>query len=256
MADREAITLLDAIRSNLGGTVEEGTAYEEVRILRAIVAAESGEAATDDYERVELLRAWLAATGNVTAGTDGYEEIELLRAIAENYNAPILTGSKYETIRALEAIRDASANLITNPGFETDPSGWEGSGASIARITSDAKFGSACLEVTVGSPADLAGARRSSGEAVSAGTPYTGSLWLRASSGTPTIAISLVEYTGADAFVKTNTQTGIELNTSEWLQTSLSITTQATTGIVRVYAATFGSQTATFKVDGARLVAA
>jgi len=146
----------------------------------------------------------------------------------------------------------AATNLGTNGGFESNTTGWEGTGAAIARITTDAKFGAACLEVTVSSAADIAGARRSAGDVVSALTQYTGSLWLKASTGAPTITIYLVEYTGADAFVQTNALTGVVLSTTTWQRLSLTITTSATTGLLRMYAATFGSQTATFKVDGAQ----
>lgn len=147
----------------------------------------------------------------------------------------------------------AATNLVTNGGFETDTTGWEGTGAAIARITTDSKFGAACLEATVSSAADLAGARLSAGVSVSAGTAYTGSVWLKASTGTPTVSISLVEYTALDAFVQTNTLDGVVLNTSTWTRIELPITTSGTTGIIRIYAATYGSQTATFKVDGVQL---
>ena len=40
-------------------------------------------------------------------------------------------------------------NLITNPSFQTNTTGWSGVGsATVARSTSDSVFGSSCLEVT------------------------------------------------------------------------------------------------------------
>ena len=101
--------LLQEICDNLGGTVEEGSDYLEVRTLRGIVAAVEGEAAESDYERIELLRAWLAATGEAEADADGYEEIEVLRAVAVNYEASVPEGSEYEAVRVLQGIRDATA---------------------------------------------------------------------------------------------------------------------------------------------------
>jgi len=104
MADYERITLLQDICTNLGGSVEEGSDLLEIRILRGIVAAEEGEAGTGDYERIELLRAWHAASGESEVGTDDLEEIELLRAIGENYSAEVAEGSDYEAVRILRAI--------------------------------------------------------------------------------------------------------------------------------------------------------
>jgi hypothetical protein len=45
---------------------------------------------------------------------------------------------------------DWSRNFLANPSFETDTSGWvlNGTGTTIARITTDANFGTASLEVT------------------------------------------------------------------------------------------------------------
>ena len=40
-------------------------------------------------------------------------------------------------------------NLIVNPSFKTDTTGWSATGSStITRITSEAFYGSSCLEVT------------------------------------------------------------------------------------------------------------
>lgn len=147
----------------------------------------------------------------------------------------------------------ATANLVTEGSFEAATTGWEGTGGAIARITTDALIGAACLEVTVSSAADIAGARRSAGDAVDALTQYTATIRGKASTGTPTISVYAVEYTALDVFVTTNAAVGVELNEDQWQEISVTFTTQATTGIVRVYAATYGSQTATFKVDGVQL---
>ena len=43
----------------------------------------------------------------------------------------------------------ARNNLIVNPSFKTNTTGWSATGSStIARITTDAFFGSSCLEIT------------------------------------------------------------------------------------------------------------
>src|SRR3990167_6344341 len=51
----------------------------------------------------------------------------------------------------------AATNLVTNGGFETNTTGWVGTGGAINRYTSAAKFGTASARVEVTVAADTAG---------------------------------------------------------------------------------------------------
>lgn len=75
-------------------------------------------------------------------------------------------------------IWEATTNLITNGGVETGTSGWvANNAATIARVTGQAKFGSASLKVTPGS-GGRDGAQFSVGVALSGSTTYTISAWV------------------------------------------------------------------------------
>jgi hypothetical protein len=66
----------------------------------------------------------------------------------------------------------ARNNLVVNPSFKTDATGWSGTGsATVARITTDAFFGSTCLQVTKAASAN-SGAVIASRVSVTAATSY------------------------------------------------------------------------------------
>jgi hypothetical protein len=66
----------------------------------------------------------------------------------------------------------ARNNLVLNPSFKTDATGWTGTGsATVARITTDAFFGSTCLQVTKAASSN-SGAVISSRISVTAATSY------------------------------------------------------------------------------------
>lgn len=69
-----------------------------------------------------------------------------------------------------------ATNLCTNGGFETNTTGWVawGAGAAIERRTTGAKFGSACLHVTVD---DFGSRGTRNGTTLAASTVYTVSVW-------------------------------------------------------------------------------
>ena len=98
--------LLQTIATNLDAEVEAGSDYDELRILRAIVTAESGTPTpvAGTYERITLLNDWATAKSADPPGEDDYAEIEQLRAIAAAYTAEDAGGSNYEVVRLLTAI--------------------------------------------------------------------------------------------------------------------------------------------------------
>ena len=87
-------------------------------------------------------------------------------------------------------------NLITNPNFEINTTGWQalGTGTTITRITTDSYSGSACLQVTTGTVANSAAITLSSSgnrTPVTAGLPYYLSAWVKVPSGQPSCSLRL-----------------------------------------------------------------
>lgn len=76
-------------------------------------------------------------------------------------------------------IWEGTTNRLTNGSFETNTTGWAGTAATLARITSDAKFGSACLEVTAtGANAKATFANAVTGAPIVIDT-YVASAWVK-----------------------------------------------------------------------------
>lgn len=111
-------------------------------------------------------------------------------------------------------------NGISNPSFETNTSGWSanGAGATITRITSDAKYGSACLRIAGGTAGTSQALQNVSSPVLAQGTKYTVSGWLKAENAGAvgeTGRVLLWETGGAQA-AQTVAQVAKAL-TSEWV---------------------------------------
>lgn len=139
-------------------------------------------------------------------------------------------------------IWEASTNLVTNGGFETDTTGWVESGATITRDVAEAQFGSASGEfVTANAAANEGGYHVFTGAAA---TQYTVSAWVW---GTGTVHIALYDdVSGKQA------SSAVTLSA-----TPQRVTKTATTGggsaTFRVYVETNTQQDITFNVDGVQV---
>jgi len=113
--------------------------------------------------------------------------------------------------------------LCDNPDFETDTTGWAANGtASIARVTSDSKFGGACLEITAGSANGTDRALYSVPvPTLAAGTPYTVTLWTKEVVGTSRQAMmGLWETGGAEASTYAAVDNGL-VTDNDWTEHSI-----------------------------------
>ena len=85
----------------------------------------------------------------------------------------------------------ARNNLIVNPSFKTDTTGWSATGSStITRITTDAFFGSSCLEITKAAAVN-SGAVIASRISVSAATSYAVAGYVKVPAGEETGAFQI-----------------------------------------------------------------
>lgn len=91
-------------------------------------------------------------------------------------------------------------NLVTNPSFETNTTGWTASSATVARITTDAWSGSACAQVT--STATSYNNIITGFIAVTAGQQYTLSAYAKNVSGnTRTVYVAIQWFTSAGVYI-------------------------------------------------------
>jgi len=144
-------------------------------------------------------------------------------------------------------IAPATTNICKNPSFETDTTDWAavGGSASITRVTSQSRTGSASLEVTVTS-ADNQGARYTD-TGVGSTTHYTASAYLKGTTGTE--IVKFVLRSGSSAIISDETGP-IHLLANEWIRVVVNgnVSTQ-----LRLDVLTQGSQSATFYVDDVQI---
>jgi len=128
-----------------------------------------------------------------------------------------------------QVVVTALANLVGNPGFETDLSGWNTSGSgsniSLTRVAGGhsgswaaklANTGAAASTCTLNDSPDWA-------KPTSAGS-YTGSIWVRADVAGKTLKLRFREYSGSTLV---GTQTTLATLTTSWQRVTVSYTTQA-----------------------------
>jgi hypothetical protein len=157
----------------------------------------------------------------------------------------------------------ARNNLIVNPSFKTNTSGWSVAGSStIARITTDAFFGSSCLEVTKAASAN-SGVAVTSRISVTAATSYAVAAYVKVPAGeeTGTFQINVSWYTTltGGSLISTTSTIGLE-NTpgDDWIRlmgvmTAPSLALGALISIVQPVAGTTGKK---FYVDATMFEAA
>jgi hypothetical protein len=142
------------------------------------------------------------------------------------------TGTANASTSTAKALTTAvKTNLITNPSFETDLTGWSagGFGASATRTTAQAYVGTSSVETN---PGGMGGSLQF-GSITAPGTltldpstDYSASAWVKGSAG-QVIAIRIVQFNSSGSLIDIGTGT-ITLATSEWERVSVTDTTQST----------------------------
>lgn len=131
---------------------------------------------------------------------------------------------------------DQVTNLVTNPGFETDITGWTAeSNCSIARSTAQASSGIASMAVTI-TAAGSGGAITSTGTSgvpVTAGATYTATAKFRAATTGRTCTTYINWYDGAGAFIS-NTSGSVVDTTTGFSLASVTATAPATAAYASV----------------------
>jgi hypothetical protein len=134
-------------------------------------------------------------------------------------------------------------NLVSNPGFETDVSGWSAvSGATLTRVTSEAHSGNASLRITTPGSAAGEGAQADA-SSFTPGRTYTAVAWVKGS-GQITLRIS-------DGVGSTTSQT-VTL-TGSWQEISVTRTISASATVLRVILRTPSAQVVTCYADDVNL---
>lgn len=158
------------------------------------------------------------------------------------------TGAADESTSTAKATSVAlRTNLVTNPSFETNTTGWSAFSSSIARTTSQYYSGSACLIVT---PSASNGGAQSPLINTTVSSTYTVSAWVKGSAG-DSVKIDLYERTTGGASLVGTTSSTLTLDGS-WQRISAT-RTFGSTGATANFAIYNTSSTALFFIDATML---
>lgn len=136
--------------------------------------------------------------------------------------ATIDIGSLVEVVFKSNNNSITRTNLVTNPNFETNTTNWSADLGTISRVTTTPQTGTYCLQMNGDIDSDLsAGYLRNL--SLSVGTAYRGGLWVRVSTGTQALTLSLIAGLGAIA-----NQSFTATTTWQFIQTA-SVTATGTT---------------------------
>jgi hypothetical protein len=142
-------------------------------------------------------------------------------------------------------------NLIKNPSFETNTTGWNPNGSTLSRVAATWGSGSYALNI-VANGTGLAGTYSSVGSfSVTVGQQYTASFYAKSVSGTlRSVQLGLQWYTAAGAFISQSVSTTTALTTSpqRWTATGTAPATAAT-GLVTAYTQTTGTVGDVWQLD-------
>jgi hypothetical protein len=249
--------LTDVSADVRGVTVRRGRASETTRIDTgtANVILDNTQRKYDPSYKVTQ-----SATGGDTVGTvdvSGVEyvahEYTTLGTAAFTPGIPLLRGVQVLTDRV---------NLSPNPSIETNTTTWTiaGVGTTISRITTDAKYGFACIEVTKAAVVNSGIIHASaSGQriAVTPNTTYTYSVYVKVPTGQETCGLrtrinQYTAVTGGTTISTTNGTTVTVTDAQGWVRLTQQITTGATANAIAVWAVQTSAGTAgqKFLVDG------
>jgi phage-related protein len=154
-------------------------------------------------------------------------------------------------------------NLVTNPSFKVDTTGWSATGSStIARITTDAFYGTSCLQITKAASAN-SGVITASRIAVTAASSYAVSAYVKVPDNqeTGTLRIDVKWYTAVSGgtLISTSSTNAIEIPTGsdftrlEGVMIAPALAVAATISIIQPLAGAAGKK---FLVDAVLLEAA
>lgn len=144
-------------------------------------------------------------------------------------------------------------NLLPNGGFDVNFDGWVAENGTGGRVTTEQLFGDGCAYFVATTPSDSAGIRTTDYAEVATDDVVTSSCYIRSYASTQ-LSIRIAEYDSGDNFLRLGGAVNAAFTDSgEYQRISVTATMGADTARIRVYINTWGSQTAEFRVDGAKV---
>lgn len=130
-----------------------------------------------------------------------------------NAEYPVNSHPRFFTFRPNQSTR---TNLITNPSFETNTTGWSPWSCTISRITSDFKFGNSSLQVNHNSTTNGGGPFLNPNIPVTVGNIYTASVYVKDVSTLKQHRVGIEWYNDAGSVVSVTYGSLTTVSTSSW----------------------------------------
>ena len=162
------------------------------------------------------------------------------------------------------AVKTTQTNLVLNPSFEVNTTGWLGFNANytISQYTTDSKYGTSSLRVNMLAATGLAGAITTRNAtyrvAVANGQTWTVQSWFKNLIGTRNLRVQIATYATATGTTAVETFTGSNLtNPTSWTQSTLTATFTNANSLfmeIRLYHSSTGAINDAFLADGVMAV--
>lgn len=147
------------------------------------------------------------------------------------------------------------ANLVTNPSFEINTTGWSTTGTgtvTLTRISADQKYGAYCAQLVCDGTAALQGMYTSTRFTVRKNNTYTASVWIKGTA-KKSVRIELGEWTSAGVIVGTRTLGATIQTTGAWQRIQVSRSMGSTAATADIVVRNINASANTILVDGAQL---
>lgn len=146
-------------------------------------------------------------------------------------------GTYYPNIKKGRRIR-VSSSILANGTFDTDTTGWSGSNATLARVTTPVQTGAGALRLTASSAADMSAdtASGTSGMPVTAGAKYLVTGWFRTAVTARSCKMRVDWYTSGGVFISSEDTASVTDATGSWTRAEAKVTAPATSAFARIRA--------------------
>jgi len=173
----------------------------------------------------------VAGTAGMNIQVEGGDPTDL-RAQAPTATVP--WGYAGDPIRAVGAGGGVGSNLLTNGGAENGLTGMNGSGATLATVTTPARTGAAAFRLTT-TTAGTVQVTQTANVAVTAAKGYTISGWTRAATVGRSIAAGIDWYSSAGTYLTSDYVPNVTSSTTGWTQSTASVTAPANATQAQVF---------------------
>lgn len=246
----------DEFSYELGGYEAQTDVVVSIEDIQKIVATDGIVTVTTLEANTFLVGQSVVIETGVTEGGAGpilngtFQITEVISTTKFKYNSGITTTIPEIVFDPALASAESRRNLVLNPSFETNTTGWSGAGstaATISRVTSGFFDGTAALQVVCGGTISLQGAYIPTKISVSSNKAYTFSAYVKGEAG-KFLRLDVTDYNASNTALTTTSSTLVP-TTGSWQRLRITKTMGATASTAQLSILNVASVSHTFLVD-------